>query len=152
MRLHRSKLGWALTAVSFSCAIAGCGPATMRGTWDGTLVAIPYPDATTPITGFDVASGSPVPAAYRDATEGNRHTLLISHERRAIDYETLSHLGGRVVVTGRMTFANVKTSDGSGWVCGPPPRGLRDSRRTCWVVEIDTRLPTAVRAMPQPQN
>ncbi len=151
MRLRTLKLRLAFTAALLSCAIPGCGPVAVRGTWDGTLVAIPpHGAATTALAGFDVAPGDKVPAAYRESAERDTPALLIDRERRAIDYETLSHLGGKVVVTGRMTFANVKTSDGSGWVCGPPPRGPWDSYLTCWVVEIDSRSPSTVRSARRP--
>jgi hypothetical protein len=138
-----------LAYIALFAALGGCGPVAARGMWNGQLVAIPaHGAATATLAGFDVAGGSEVPTAYRASVERDTPALLIDRNGRAIDYEAVSRMGGTVRVTGRMTYANVKTPDGSGWICGPPSRGLWDSHLTCWVVQIDAGNPAALQPAP----
>lgn len=116
----------------------GCySPPVVRGTWSGTLTPVPrHGAATVSLAGFDVARGERV-GKYQEVADRDVPALLVDRTWRAIPYDQLAPPRSGVRITGRMTFANVKAPTGSGWVCGPPPRGLWDSHLTCWVVQID---------------
>jgi hypothetical protein len=127
-----------ITAAIFVLSISmGCN--SVSGIWTGELTQVPaHGAAKSVMAGFVIDGGTKLPSRYEHGVKSGSPALLVTRELRAIDWDHVRHLGPTIKVTGRMTFANVRSSDGFGWVCGPPPRGIWDSYHTCWVVQADS--------------
>ena len=114
-----------------------CGACTTSrtGSWEGELVAGTGYDTQQRVqhrvVKLRLDAGQGVPKSMRETTEP---VLLADRRRRAIGPSNLPRLG-RARVKGTLAITNVRTPDGRGWLCGPPPRGLLDSVRTCRVLE-----------------
>lgn len=125
-----------------ACAGFGCHRYPREsGTWSGHLVSAPAASLRGAesqrweVTKLKLDADSKVPSDRHHPSLGGYPLLLVGDDGRALLFNDVVP-GGPVKVHGTYTWMNVRAPVGESWICGPPPRGLWDSRLTCPAIRV----------------